>query len=173
MNNRIKQAYMDVATRFSELSYAKRLKVGCIIVKDNRIISIGYNGTPAGWDNQCEYRVWRKDENPLWENLPLYEIEDTWPYVEYSDIDDQEIDRYRLATKLEVLHAERNALDKLANSHDSGKHAHMFVTHTPCIECSKSIYGAGIEKVYFKHKYRSLDGVDFLRKCNIGVEQIV
>lgn len=123
---------MECAETFSKLSSAKRLKVGSIIVKDNRIISIGYNGTPPGWEsNVCE------DENN--KTLP------------------------------EVIHAEMNSINKLAKSTDSGENSSMFITHAPCMECAKSIYGAGIKAVYYKNDYRDMSGIDFLLKCGVSV----
>lgn len=127
-------AFMDTAERFGALSTAKRLQVGAIVVKDGRIISIGYNGMPSGWDNCCE------DENNR--------------------------------TKPEVIHAEANAIAKLAGSNESGRNAYMYVTHSPCLECAKQIYSAGISKVYFKTEYRSTDGTEFLKKCGVEVEQL-
>jgi len=120
---------MEIAETVSKMSYAKRLQVGAIVVKDNRIISIGYNGTPALWDNNCE------DENNK--------------------------------TKPEVIHAEANSIMKLARSNESGNGATIFLTHAPCIDCAKLIYGAGIIQVFYKHKYRDHSGVDFLEKCGI------
>lgn len=132
--NKWQQAYMDTAERFGALSTAKRLQVGAIVVKDNRIISIGYNGMPSGWNNECE------DEN--------------------------------FKTKPEVLHAEENAIAKLASSHESGKGAEIYITHSPCMNCAKLIYASGIAKVYYKHKYRSEDGIHFLEKCGLEVKQL-
>jgi dCMP deaminase len=144
MKEKFKRAYMDVAARFAELSYARRLHVGAVIVKNDSIISFGYNGTPAGWDNNCEDVVMHSDET------------------------------VSLKTKPEVLHAERNALDKLANHGGLGSNgAAMFVTHSPCLECAKSIYGAGIKELYYKHSYHSQDGIAFLQKCGILVEKII
>jgi len=128
-------AYMDVAERFGKLSTARRLNVGAIIVKDNRIISIGYNGMPSGWDNNCEI----------------------------------ELDEGKLKSKPEVLHAESNAIAKLARSNESGENSTLFLTHSPCLECSKLIYQSGITTVYYKHEYRSQDGVEFLKKSKINV----
>jgi dCMP deaminase len=119
--------YMKVAHLFAEHSSAKRKKVGAVIVKDDRIISIGYNGMPAGWDNTCE------------------------------------IDG---VTRPEVLHAETNAIAKLAKSTESGKDATMFVTCAPCLDCAKLIYQSGITEVYYAEDYRSDEGVKFLNKCD-------
>lgn len=135
---------MDVAQRYSKLSHARRLKVGAIIVKDDRIISIGYNGTPAGWDNNCEY-----------EHYSIGNPND-----------------FELRTRPEVLHAEENAIAKLARSHESGQDASMFITHAPCMNCAKLIYGAGISHVYYKDIYRDAAGLEFLRKCNVQVTQV-
>ena len=134
-------AYMDTAERFASLSTAKRLQVGAIVVKDNRIISIGYNGMPSGWDNTCE------------EVVPPNE------WVEFEQV----------KTKPEVIHAEANAIAKLARSTESGRDGEMYITHAPCIECAKQIYATGITKVYYKNKYRSDDGINFLEKCGIAV----
>ena len=134
---------MKVAETYAALSHANRLKVGAIVVKDNRVISIGYNGTPSGWSNICEDHVYEPDGFHI-----------------------------TLKTKPEVIHAEANAIAKLARTHESGLNADMFVTHAPCLECAKIIYGAGIKQVYFKTSYRDRAGIDFLNKCHIGVEQV-
>lgn len=139
-------AFMDTAERFAQLSSAVRLKVGSVIVKENRIISIGYNGMPSGWTNDCEH--WVNVKDPL------------------SDADKI------LKTKDEVLHAEENAILKLARDGESGSGATLFATHAPCVQCAKMIYGAGITKVYYRTAYRDTIGVDFLAKCNIEVEQV-
>jgi dCMP deaminase len=159
--------YMNVAKLTAELSYAVRLKVGSIIVKDDRIISIGYNGTPAGWDNTCEDRVWDTGAGG-WLNPE--EIEAHYPYEGWHEEAGRNV-RYALKTKPEVLHAERNAIDKLARSPESGLGATLFVTHSPCLECAKSIKGAGISNVIYLHEYRSSDGLNFLRKSGINVNQ--
>jgi dCMP deaminase len=135
-------AFMDTAERFAQLSSAKRLQVGAVVVKDNRIISIGYNGTPAGWDNNCE------------------------EYVSLSD--DTVVNR----TKDEVIHAEANAIAKLARDGESGLHTDLFCTHAPCIQCAKIIYGAGVKKVYYRNTYKDTYGIEFLEKCNIEVEKV-
>ena len=135
-------AFMDTAERFAKLSSAKRLKVGSVVVKDNRIISIGYNGMPAGWTNECEDLIHGED------------------------------DTVYLKTKDEVIHAEANAVLKLARDGESGNGASLFCTHAPCIHCAKLIYGAGISKVYYRDTYRDTLGVDFLQKCDIEVEKV-
>jgi dCMP deaminase len=148
---------MDIAQRTAELSHARRLKVGSIIVKEDRIISIGYNGMPAGWDNNCEDRVyaneWSIDNNE-------------WAYTDESGTP------YNLKTKSEVLHAETNAIAKLAKSNESGLDADLFVTHAPCLDCAKLIYQSGIRRVFFGQAYRDTAGVEFLKNSNIQVEQI-
>jgi len=124
---------MEVAKTFANLSTAKRLQVGAIVVKDDRIVSIGYNGMPSGWDNCCEHEG---------------------------------------KTKPEVLHAESNAIAKLAKSNESGDSATLFCTHSPCIDCAKLIYQSGISTVYYKDNYRSNDGIEFLEKSNIKVTKV-
>lgn len=136
-------AFMDTAERFAQLSSAKRLQVGAVVVRDQRIVSIGYNGTPAGWTNECEENVY--DDN--------------------GDI-------LRNKTKDEVIHAEANAVAKLARDGESGLGTDLFCTHAPCIQCAKIVYGAGIKKVYYRESYRDTAGLDFLKKCNIEIEQV-
>lgn len=129
---------MDWARRTAELSHARRLHVGAVIVKDDTVISYGYNGMPAGWNNDCE------------------------------DV----LDDGTLKTKPEVLHAESNAIAKLARSHNSGVGADIFVTHAPCLDCAKLIYQSGISRVWFGHQYRDDSGIDFLKKSGIEVNKI-
>lgn len=150
-------AFMDTAERFAQLSSAVRLKVGSVIVKDNRIISIGYNGTPTGWDNSCENKTYCEDGD--WSEQLLPKEANQWM-------------KYKLTTKPEVIHAEANAISKLARSSESGLGSDMFITHAPCLDCAKLIYGAGIKKVYYRNSYRNTDGIDFLAKCSIDVEKI-
>lgn len=134
----------------ASMSRAQRLQVGCAIVKDNNIISHGWNGTPSGWDNQCETLIPAET---------VYDA-DSRSYSEYPE---------RLVTKPEVLHAEMNALMKLARGSESGLGASMFVTHAPCIECAKGIYQAGIQAVYYGERYRSDQGLEFLKKSGVQV----
>ena len=140
MKTKFIDAYMDVAERFAQLSHAKRLQVGAIIVKDDRIISIGYNGMPTGWDNCCE-----------------------------NTIQHHELGTCTTVSKAEVLHAETNAIAKLAKSGESGLGATMFVTHAPCIDCAKLVYQSGITTVYYKNEYRSTQGLEFLNKSGVEV----
>jgi len=139
--------FAKIAEETAKLSTAKKLQVGCVIVKDSRILSVGYNGTPAGWDNACE------------EVVPPNE------WVDYE----------QLKTKPEVIHAERNALDKVAKSTESTDGAALFVTHTPCIECAKSIYNTGIKEVYYINEYDATigSGLEFLEKAGIEVCQVL
>ena len=133
---------MKTAETFAELSHARRLHVGAIVVKDDRIISIGYNGMPAGWDNNCE---------------------DT---IQHSD------DTITLKSKPEVLHAETNAIAKLAKSTESGDGAVLFVTHMPCLDCAKLIFQSGIRSVFYRDSYRNSDGVTFLEQSGVKVTQV-
>ena len=150
-------AFMDTAQRFAALSSAVRLKVGAVVVKDNRIISIGYNGMPSGWDNTCENKIYCDDGDCSEQLLP--KEANQWI-------------NYKLVTKDEVIHAEANAITKLARDGDSGLGASLFCTHAPCVHCAKMIYGAGISKVYYRNTYRDTAGIDFLKTCNIEVEQV-
>jgi len=136
-------SYMKTAKLFAELSSARRRKVGAIIVKDDRIISIGYNGMPADWDNNCEDEV-------------VDYFSDRMPIT-------------TLKTKPEVLHAEANAIGKLARSNESGEGATMFVTCAPCMECAKMIYASGIKEVFYAENYNNSSGLEFLMRCIISV----
>lgn len=167
MKENWKRAFMDTAKRFAEESYAVRLQVGAIVVKNDKIISIGINGTPSGWENVCEDKEYSSGGG--W--LDVGDMLERWPYEEISD-DGLTTKRYRLVTKPETLHAERNALDKITRSVESAEDAVLFVTHSPCLECAKSIYGAGIKEVYYATEYRDSDGIDFLKKCDILVEKM-
>ena len=155
--------FMDVADRTSQLSHAIRLQVGAIIVKDDRIISIGYNGMPSGWDNNCEDIVWDTGDRT--------DTEDFFKQYPYKLFNEQ-VQRTvacGLKTKPEVLHAETNAIAKLAKSNESGVGATLFITHAPCLDCAKLIYQSGINNVLYRNTYRSDDGINFLNKSGVNV----
>lgn len=128
---KIDRLYMRMAHIWSENSYCERRKVGALLVKDKMIISDGYNGTPSGFENNCE------DDN-----------NQSKPYV---------------------LHAEANAISKVARSGNSSDGATLYVTDSPCMECSKLIIQAGIRRVVYDREYRILDGIDLLRRAGIQV----
>ena len=129
---------MEIAEVVAKTSSATRLKVGAVAVKDHRILSIGYNGTPPGYDNECEYH--NEDGS--------------------------------LATRPEVIHAEQNAIYKMARDGQSALGADLFVTHAPCIECAKAIKTSGFRKVWYRNQYRSDDGIKFLQQLGVEVEKI-
>lgn len=133
----IDKIHMQIAYQIAKLSYAERRKVGCIIVKDGQIISVGYNGTPHGFENECEH------------------IDSTGSHV----------------TKREVLHAESNAITKLAKSTISSVGTTLYTTTMPCFECSKLIIQAGISEVRYCEEYRDNSGVGLLEKAGIPVYQ--
>ena len=157
MKQKFRDAYMKVAETFGGLSSARRLHVGAIVVKDDRIISIGYNGMPSGWDNNCEDKIYCDDGDYKEQLLPK---------------DANQWMSYKLVTKPEVLHAETNAIAKLAKSTESGLGATLFVTHAPCIDCAKLVYQSGINSVYYRNNYRNEVGLEFLEKAGVKVEQI-
>jgi dCMP deaminase len=126
--------YLQMARIWAENSYCKRRKVGAILVKDRMIISDGYNGTPSGFDNNCE------DENDT-----------TYPYV---------------------LHAEANAITKVAQSNNSSQGATLYITDSPCMECAKLIIQSGIKRVVFSNLYRNKEGLYLLEKAGVEIEQI-
>ena len=125
--------YIEMAEIWAKNSYCKRRQVGALLVKDNMIISDGYNGTPSGFENVCE-------ENGV-----------TKPYV---------------------LHAEANAISKVAKSGNSSQGATLYVTASPCIECAKLIIQSGIKRVVYKDEYRLTDGVDLLTRAGIEVVKL-
>ena len=160
----MKLAHMRTAFNYAACSSAVRLQVGSIIVKDDAIISIGYNGQPSGWDNVCEEREYMASDAGGW--LDPDEIESQWPFVAEDQL------RYRLKTKPTVLHAESNAISKLAKLNGGAQGSAIFITHCPCLDCAKTIYQAGITEVYYAHSYRDTIGADFLIKCGLTVEQV-
>lgn len=143
MKEKYVKAHMKAAQVYAELSTAERLQVGCVIVKDNTIIGIGYNGMPSGWDNVCET-------------------------VKFKDFTGTVL----MKSKPEVLHAETNAIAKVSRSSNSTDNADLFVTHAPCLECAKLIYQSGIKSVFYRDTYRNEEGIKFLQKCNVEVKQI-
>ena len=158
-----KIAHMKSAFNYAQCSTAERLKVGCIIVKNDRIISIGYNGMPSGWNNCCE----QKQYSP-WPDAPYINEKEIWHLFPLRD----EIGKYNLITLPEVLHAESNAIAKLARSTESGENASAFITHQPCLDCAKLLYQSGIVEVYYCLPYRLDTGVKFLQQCNVTVERL-
>jgi dCMP deaminase len=168
MNERFTDFYMDIAYRTAQMSRAKRLQVGSVLVKDDAIISYGWNGTPAGWDNDCEDKVWDKGAGG-W--ISPEEFDEQYPYEGWHEGAQRNV-RYGLKTKPEVLHAEANCLMKVAKSHNSTDGAALFITHSPCIECAKLIYQSGINRVYFGNAYRDSDGIDFLTKSGVEVTKL-
>ena len=135
------RTYLDMAEVWSSLSKAQRKQVGCLIVKDGAIISDGYNGTPCGFDNRCEDHVYTE-----------------YPLASKS---------YKLVTKPEVLHAESNAITKLAKSTQSSIDSTMYITISPCIDCAKLIIQAGIRRVVYGELYRDDAGIKLLNRANI------
>lgn len=154
---------MQVAETYAKLSTAKRLQVGAIVVKDDRIISIGYNGMPSGWDNDCEYKQYDLSKDFNGNYFP--DAEKEYPF---SD----EHGRYKLKTRPEVLHAEANAIAKVARSPESAENSVIFITHAPCIECAKLIYQSGVKQVFYRDNYRSDAGTDFLKQAGVVVNKL-
>ena len=138
---------MKSAFNYAECSTAERLKVGCVLVKDDRIISIGYNGMPSGWSNECEI-------------------------LSFFTEDGKQLPSQIMLTKPEVLHAEENAITKLARSTESGEGATAFITHAPCMTCAKLMHGSGIIEVFYVYSYRDNSGLDFLKKCGVKLTKI-
>lgn len=139
--NELDKTYLSMAHTWSQLSRATRKKVGCLIVKDGAIISDGYNGTPKGFDNTCEY-----NPNPDVHN--------------------------KLITKPEVLHAESNAITKLAKSTQSSAGATMYITISPCVECAKLIIQSEISRVVYGKLYKNQNGLNLLRQAKIKITEL-
>lgn len=144
--------YADIAEKVANLSHARRLKVGAVIVKDDRILSYGYNGMPKGFDNNCENEITQHEEYYIDNGGQPYPIVTT-SYV----------------TKPEVIHAEINAIAKVAASNDSTKGATIFITHAPCADCAKMIIASGIETVNYINSYRDETGINMLKNAQISV----
>lgn len=167
MKQKMIEAHLDVARRYADLSSARRLKVGAIVVKDHRIISIGYNGTAPGDDNGCEEIDWMPRDTGGW--ISIEELQQIFPFTgehpEYGQWP------YRLRTLDTVIHAEENAIAKLARSHESGEGATMFITHAPCQQCAKLILQSGIAEVWYSNEYRSTLGADYLNSHGVRCQQ--
>ena len=163
MKQKMIEYYMKVAEDTASLSYGKRLKVGSIIVNNDRIISIGYNGSIAGESNELEYEIFCPTE--IYESLSSEE-KLRYSYDPIKDI------YVGLQTKPDVIHAEKNAILKLTKSTESSAGSTLFVTTAPCLDCSTLILLSGIKEVFYRNLYRNSNGVDFLRKHNIKVQQI-
>lgn len=148
-------AYLKMAEIWSDLSKAKRKRVGCLIVKNGAIISDGYNGTPMGFNNNCEDKVSRKDFD--------MKVDGEGNFVEGT---------YQLKTKTEVLHAESNAITKLSKSTQSSEGSTMYITISPCVDCAKLIIQSGIKRVAYRELYRNNKGINLLEKAKIQVDKI-
>ena len=146
MKIKFQRLYNNIAHEVAKMSHARRLQVGAVIVKDDRVISMGYNGMPAGWENNCESEG-----------------------IDFNPITKTKTGNGILTTRPEVLHAESNAIAKLAKSNDSGDGADIFVTHAPCMECSKLIFQSGISRVYYSADYRDDSGIRFLKQSGVEV----
>ena len=162
MKEKYIKAHMKAAGVYAELSTAQRLQVGCVIVKDNTIIGIGYNGMPSGWDNNCEevHAILKED------------CHETVEFMERNGYRETAHGWLKLKSKPEVLHAETNAIAKVSRSTNSSDGASLFVTHAPCLDCAKIIYQAGIKEVYYQNTYRTEAGIEFLKQCDIDVQQV-
>ena len=141
LQHTLDDTYLKMAQVWGSLSSARRKQVGCLVVKDGQIISDGYNGTPAGFDNTCEF-------------------------VNEGFLDRAE---NKLQTKPEVLHAESNAITKLAKGTQSSIDSTVYITLSPCFECSKLMIQSGIKRVVYLEEYRFTNGVDLLKKAGIEV----
>ena len=156
----IHKTFMKIAEQIAQLSYAEKLKVGCILVKDQNIVATGYNGMPKGFDNQCE------NTEILEAKLKEVSMTPGSHVIGLSDVTS------KLKTKPEVLHAESNAIAKCSRSTVSSLGCEMYVTHAPCINCAKLIVQSGISKVFYLNDYKRIDGLELLIRANIKLEKI-
>lgn len=166
----IDKIYMQMAYQVAKLSYAERRKVGCVIVKDEQIISFGYNGTPHGFDNECE-----SIETTSWDfpdQAELFQVQllkqEGWILSE-----DDSCTCYKYITRREVLHAESNALMKLAKSTMSCKDSVLYTTTLPCFDCAKLIIQAGVKEVFYCEDYRDMSGIILLQRAGIKINQVI
>jgi len=153
--SKLDTVFINIAKEVSTLSHCVRSKVGAVLVKDGNIISFGYNGTPKGMDNCCEKKMYMAYDASDW--IDVDTIEGTWPHKDY-------LGQYRLETKTEVIHAECNAILKAAKNGTSVDDSTLYLTLSPCIDCSKLILQSGIKRVVYLDQYRNLEGVDFLKQ---------
>lgn len=157
-------SYMEIAKIIAARSHAVKKKVGCVIVKDLSIISDGYNGTPAGFDNECEI--------PLYDRaLGLGSLEEHDEWME-SMTEAERVEAHKpigYHTKPHVLHAESNAIAKIARSTQSSEGATLYCTWTPCLQCAKLIIQAGIKRVVCGEVYKKPDGRMLLEKAGVLV----
>jgi dCMP deaminase len=151
MKQKHAEMYMEMAEVAAKNSTARRLKVGSIAVREGRILSVGYNGTPPGMDNNCENEI--------------VEVPDGFMHIPENEV------RY-LKTKPEVIHAEMNLIYKLARDGESGNGADVFITHSPCFECAKALLSVGFRKIYYRNEYRSSEGLELIKSQGIEIEQI-
>lgn len=167
----IDNVYMKIAYEVAELSYAQRRKVGCVIVKDHQIVSFGYNGTPGGFDNSCEHEhvdIIEVDGGYKDNPEAIRTLEDDGYHCNPNGV----CGKISLETRREVLHAESNAITKIAKSTLSSDGADLYTTTTPCFECSKLIIQSGIKRVFFTEDYRDMSGQDLLKQAGIEVVHI-
>jgi len=167
----IDKVYMKIAYDVAELSYAKRRKVGCVVVKDHQIVSFGYNGTPGGFDNSCEHEhthVVEVDGGYAKNPEACKALEDDGYFCNTNGV----CGKIEFETKREVLHAESNAITKIAKSTLSSEGADLYTTTTPCFECSKLIIQSGIKRVFFTEDYRDMSGQDLLKQAGIEIVHI-
>jgi len=162
--------YLDMAKRAAEESHAERLKVGSIFVTVDGAMSMGINGLSEGGDNVCEEKEWCSAGG--W--LSPDEIFEAWPYTGfYKDKDGNEIQgRYRLKTRSDVSHAEENCYSKMLQAGLSAKGGTLFITHAPCINCSRQIRNSGTAEVFYAQDYRDLDGVNYLIRHGVKVTRV-
>lgn len=151
---KLDNAFMNVAKEIAKLSHCVRTKVGAVIVKGDNIVSMGYNGTPTGMDNCCEIKSYMSIDAGAW--LDPDTIEESWP-------EEDEIGRYKLETKNEVLHAESNAILKAAKTGVSTDGSTLYLTLSPCLNCSKLIIQSGVRRVVYLQEYRDISGLTFLK----------
>lgn len=172
MKDKHLQMYMRVAQAVAESSPSQRLKVGAVAVKNNQVIGTGYNALPTSLDGPLENKVYAKDEKPwLFDGSQLIDSGTfDWLNSVYPLFDAE--GRYKLVTKLEVRHAEKNLILSLAKSTESALGSMIFCTHACCYYCALDLVDLGITHFYYKHPYRCDKGLTELRRAGILVQQI-
>jgi len=153
------EMYMAIAEAVASTSSAIRLKVGAVAVKGNMVIGTGYNGLASGIDGACENKIYMKGAG-AWLDPSL--IEKEYPYTFNGE-------RYKLETRPEVHHAEKNLIINLAKSTESSNGCSIFLTHSCCADCSRMLLDAGIEKLYYRNDYRSDEGLKYLKSNSVEV----
>jgi dCMP deaminase len=163
--NRWDSFFMDVAIRSAEMSHALKMKVGAVAVRDRRIILCGFNGTPEGKPNDCEFKIYPTEQDI--KQMSDEELREKFPYI------DDQGSYHALVTRPEVMHAEENLILFSSKKGIALEGCEIYCTHQPCLNCARMIYGAGFTRVVYREPYRCNSGLEFLKSVQLPFEQYI